>query len=150
MAMGSPGRGGKQFYADQMFNLGGAAVTALTAMNPGVTAAAGAYAPKLAGNLEKIIIKVTPQAASSLAQSGYVYLNCPKWKLNTQIFAFSGFGIATAPQLLGGNLEDTVYPPVGDGYFSLPVEPQTPIIGQVVYFYSPVTPSIVVQGLFSS
>ncbi len=141
---------GQQFYADQMFNLGGAAVTALTAMNPGVTAAAGAYSPKLLGSLEKLIIKITPQAATSLAQSGYVYLNCPKWKLNTQIFAFNGFGIATAPQSYGGNTADTIYPPDGDGYLALPVEPQTPIIGQIVYFYSPVTPNAVVQGLFAA
>lgn len=139
-----------QFYGDQMFNLGGAAVTTLTAMNPGTTAAAGSYSPKLAGYLEKLIIKITPQAATSLAQSGYVYLNCPKWKLNTQIFAFNGFGLATAPQAIGGQELDTIYPPQGDRYLALPVEPQTPIIGQVIYFYSPVTPNIVVQGIFSA
>lgn len=139
-----------QFYGDQMFNLGGAAVTALTAMNPGTTAAVGSYAPKLAGALQKLVIKVTPQAATSLAQSGYLYLNCPKWKLNTQIFAFNGFGLATAPQVYGGNQADTCYPPAGDGYLNLPVEPQTPIIGQIVYFYSPVTPNAVIQGYFSS
>lgn len=141
---------GSQLYGDQMFNLGGAAVTALTAMNPGTTAAAGSYAPKLQGALQKLWIKITPQAASSLAQSGYVYLNCPKWKLNTQIFAFNGFGLATAPQLLGGMLEDTIVPPAGDGFLNLPVEPQTPIIGQIIYFYSPVTPNAVLQGLFSA
>jgi len=139
-----------QFYFDQMFNLGGAAVTTLTAMNPGTTAAAGSYSPKLTGALQKLTIKVSPQAASSLAQSGYVYLNCPKWTLNTQIFPFNGFGIATAPQLIGGIIEDTVYPPVGDGFMNLPVEPQTPIIGQVIYFYSPVTPNIVLEGMFST
>lgn len=137
-------------YLDQMFNLGGAAVTTLTAMNPGTTAAAGAYSPKLPGFLEKIYINITPQAASSLAQNGYVQLTCPKWKLNTQTIAFNGFGLATAPQLYGGAQAANVFPPVGDGFLHLPLDTAVPINGSVIYFFSPVTPNITVEGLFTT
>lgn len=139
-----------QFFFDQMFNLGGAAVTTLTAMNANTTSAAGGYSPKLDGTLLKLTIKVSPQAASSLAQSGYVSLNCPTWTLNSQIFPFNGFGLATAPQAVGGTTFDTLYPPAGDGFLNLPVTTSVPITGSVIYFYSPVTPNIVVEGMFSS
>jgi len=141
---------GGQFYSDEISNLGGAAVTTLTTMNAGTTAAAGSYSCKAAGFLQKVTIKISGQAASSLAQSGYVQLTCTKWKVNTHTFPFNGFGLLTAPQLIGGNLEDTITPPPGDGFLNLPVEPALTILPQIIYFFSPVTPNAVVVGLFSA
>jgi hypothetical protein len=135
-----------QTYVDQMFNLGGAAVTTLTAMNPGTTSAAGAYSPKANGTLKGVVIQVSGQAASSLAQSGYITLNCTQWApVNTLTIPFTGFGLLTAPQLLGGNLELQPW-----GGLDLPVVTSVPIIGSVIYFYSPVTPNITVTGVFGA
>lgn len=136
-------------YFDQMFNLGGAAVTTLTQMNSGTSAAAGSYSPLADGTLKKIFIEVTPQAATSLAQSGYITLTCTAWSpVNTMTIAFTGFGIATAPQLYGGIQAVQQYPPAGDGALDLNVKTSLPIIGKVIYFFSAVTPNIVVQGHF--
>ena len=138
-------------YWDQMFNLGGTAVTTLTAMNPGTTSAAGSYSPKSNGTLQKIDIIVTPQAASSLAENGYITLTCTSWTpVNTLTISFSGFGLATAPAFTSGSLMHQWFPPVGDGTLALPVTTAVPILGSVIYFFSPVTPSIQVLGLFSA
>ncbi len=135
-----------QNYVDQMFNLGGVAVTTLSPMSSGTTSnLSGSYAPKRKGTLVDLIIMVTPQAATSLAQSGYITLNCPIWSgLNTLTIPFAGFGLATAPQLLGGALETVPWRGL-----SLPVDPANPIIGNVTYAYSPVTPYITVTGQFT-
>jgi hypothetical protein len=144
--MGAAGKTAYQTYVDQMFNLGGAAVTTLTAMNPGTTSAAGAYSPKANGWLKGIVIQVSGQAASSLAQSGYITLTCTQWApVNTLTIPFTGFGLLTAPQLLGGNLE--IQPWAG---LDLPVNTSVPINGSVIYFYSPVTPNITVTGVFGA
>lgn len=138
-------------YFTQLFNLGGTAVTALTAMNPGTTAAAGAFSVPAKGALQKIYINVTPQAASSLAQNGYVQLVCTTWSpVNTLILSFNGFGLATAPQLYGGAQAANIFPPVGDGFLNLPVDTAVAINGSVIYFFSPVTPNITVCGLFTT
>lgn len=142
------GRIGGQWFLDVIANLGGAAVTTFTTMNFGTGTAAGSYTAKFDGLLQKIILKVSPQAASSLAQNGYVTLNCNKWQIQTHTMAFNGFGLATAPQLYGGQQGDTIFPPQGDGYLGLPVAPALTILPQIQYAYSPVTPFCVVQGLF--
>jgi hypothetical protein len=136
-----------QVYVDQMFNLGGAAVTALTAMNGGVSAdGSGKYSPKKKGHLISISIMVTPQAASSLAQSGYLTLNNTEWApVNTLTIPFAGFGLATAPQLYGGAQALTRWEDL-----MLPVDTANPIIGNVLYAYSPVTPFITVTGKFTT
>src|SRR5438874_9801594 len=77
--------------------------TTETQMLAGNTATAGKYYPKFKGKLVKVRIKVTPQAATSLCQAGYVKLIQEDWDPNTIIFAFNGFGLATAPQVYGGN-----------------------------------------------
>lgn len=136
---------GGQTYIDQMFNLGGAAVTALTNMNSKATAdGSGSYKPKVAGALIDLTVMVTPQAASSLAQSGYMTLQCTKWApQNTLTIPFAGFGLATAPQLYGG--AQAIWPWKS---LNLPVDPAVEILGQVLYTYSPVTPFITVTGTF--
>ena len=51
-------------YTDQMFNLSGAAVTTLTAMNFGTGSTAGTYSPQLSGRLVKVLATLVPQAAT--------------------------------------------------------------------------------------
>ena len=130
-------------YNDQMFNLGGAAVTSLTSMNAGTSASAGAYSPQTDGVLLAINIYLSGQAATSLAQSGRMELTQSNWSPNILRFPITGFGLLTAPQLLGGNLE------VFSRAVNQPVKTSWPITGQVTYFFSPVTPNIVVEGVFS-
>lgn len=136
-----------QTYVDQMFNLGGAAVTALTNMNSKATAdGAGAYSPRTNGHLLDLTIMVTPQAASSLAQSGYITLSATTWApVNLLTIPFAGFGLATAPQLYGGQQAVTVWKNL-----NLPVQSAVQILGQVLYAYSPVTPFITVTGTFTT
>ena len=130
-------------YNDQMFNLGGAAVTSLTSLNAGTTAVVGPYLPQTNGVLLSINIYLSGQAATSLAQSGRLELTQARWNPNVLRFPFTGFGLLTAPQLLGGNLE------VISRAVNQPVDAQYGITGQVIYFFSPVTPNIVVEGVFS-
>ena len=131
-------------YTRVMFNLGGAAVTSLTNMNAGTTSTAGSYFAPTDTQLLAIDIFISGQAATSLAQSGRMELTQENWKpVNKLEFAFTGFGLLTAPQLLGGNLEQIRY------VVDQPVKTSWPIVGQVIYFFSPVTPNIVVQGYFA-
>ncbi|MCI4320606.1 MAG: hypothetical protein L3K23_10850 [Thermoplasmata archaeon] len=140
------GRQGGQVYVDQMFNLAGAAVTSLTQMNANTSAAVGLYTPLSKGHLISIQIQVSPQAATSLAQSGYITLTSTAWApINTQTIPFTGFGLATAPQPAYGNGESYAWENV-----NLPVDPALGIKGSVIYFFSPVTPNITVTGRFST
>ena len=131
-------------YTDVMFNLSGAAVTTLTAMNFGTGSTAGAYSPQLNGKLMKIDLSLVPQAATSLAQHGRVELSQTNWKPNILRFEVPGFGLATAPQVYGGNVATTTY------LVDQPVQTDWPITGQVIYpGTGPVTPTMFVQGTFS-
>jgi hypothetical protein len=131
-------------YARQMFNLGGTAVTALTQMNAGTTATVNPFFAPTDTQLLAIDLFISPQAASSLAQSGRFEMTQENWKpVNRMEFAFTGFGLATAPQVIGGNLEQIRY------VIDQPVKTQWPIVGSVIYFFSPVTPNLVVQGYFA-
>jgi len=130
-------------YLDQMFNLSGAAVTTLTAMNFGTGATAGAYSPQLNGRLITITCILVPQAATSLAQHGRVEFTQTNWKPNTIRIAIAGFGLATAPQVYGGDQATVSY------NCDLPVQTDWPITGQVVYpGTAPVTPTMIVVGTF--
>lgn len=138
-------------YIDQMFNTGSTASSTLTSMFPGTTGSAGTYAVKADGMLQKIDIIVTPTAATSLCQSGFITLTCTAWKpVNTFTIGFSGFGLATAPQLYGGVQAHNYWPGAGDGFLNLPVSTAIAISGQYQENFSAVTPSIVVVGLFSA
>src|SRR5207237_10284926 len=106
-------------------------------------ATAGKYYPKFRGKLVKVRIKVTPQAATSLCQAGYVKLIQEDWDPNTIIFAFNGFGLATAPQVYGGNQADT------DFLVDLAVAPDKPIDTLLFENDSPVTPRIRADGTFT-
>ena len=117
--------------------------TSETQMLAGNTATAGKYYPKFKGKLVKVTIKCTPQAATSLCQAGYVKLTQEDWDPNTIIFAFNGFGLATAPQVIGGNLLDTDY------LVDLVVAPDKPIDTLLFENDSPVTPRIRVIGTFT-
>ncbi len=117
--------------------------TTETQMLAGNTATAGKYYPKFRGKLVKVRIKVTPQAATSLCQAGYVKLIQEDWDPNTIIFAFNGFGLATAPQVYGGNQADT------DFLVDLAVAPDKPIDTLLFENDSPVTPRIRVEGTFT-
>jgi hypothetical protein len=132
-------------YIDQMFNLGGAAVTTLTAMNFGTGSTAGAYSPQLSGRLLKVTCILVPQAATSLAQNARVELSQSNWKPNTALrIAIAGFGLATVPQAFAGD-QATI-----DYACDLAVQTDWPITGQVVYpGTAPVTPQMLVMGTFS-
>ena len=131
-------------YTDQMFNLSGAVVTTLTAMNFGVGSTAGAYSPQLNGRLLKVSCILVAQAATSLAQHGRVELSQTNWKPNLFRFPVAGFGLATAPQVHGGRIA------VQDFVIDVPVQTDWPITGQVVYpGTAPVTPTMLVTGFFS-
>ena len=130
-------------YNDVMGNLGGAAVTTLTSLNAGTSSTAGAFSPQLNGVLLKINIYITGQAATSLFQSGRLELTQSNWKPNILRFPFAGAGLLTAPQLYGGNQA------VFERSIGQVVDTSWPITLQVIYFFSPVTPNIVVEGVFS-
>src|SRR5439155_26087517 len=117
--------------------------TTETQMLAGNTATAGKYYPKFRGKLVKVTSKVTPQAATSLCQAGYVKLIQEDWDPNTIIFAFNGFGLATAPQAIGGNLLDT------EQIVDLVVSPDKPIDTLLFENDSPVTPRVRVEGTFT-
>src|SRR5206468_9430484 len=109
-----------------------------TNMNAGTTATAGSYFAPTTTTLLYIDLFITPQAATSLAQSGRVELTQENWKpVNRLEFPFSGFGLATAPQAIGGTILQIRY------IVEQPVDTSWPIVGQVIYFFSPVTPNIV-------
>lgn len=130
-------------YVDQMFNRT-TADTSLTQMNSGTSATQNTYAPQLNGKLVKIGIFITPQAASSLSQQGRVELSQTNWKPNILRFPVAGFGLATAPQAFAGS--QLLFEFVVDQ----PVQTDWPITGNDIFFFSPVTPNIIVYGYFTS
>jgi len=139
------GASGGQWVTDVIANWSTAS-TSFTTMNFGTGATAGSYTAKFTGLLQKIRLLLSPQAATSLAQSGYFTLNCNKWAIQTHTFAFNGFGLQTVPAYANNQPFD--YPPAGDGYLQLPVEPALTILPQIQYAYSPVTPFAVIVGMF--
>lgn len=147
-----------EVYLDMMFNLGGAAVTTLTAMNPGSanwgtnTQSGAAYSPKADGTLIGVEIQISGQAATSLAQNGYITLTCTQWApVNTLTIPFTGFGLLTAPQLAAGDTERELFPKQGfPQTLNLPVKTSVAITGSVIYAWSPVTPQITVTGYFTA
>jgi hypothetical protein len=150
--MGNIGRGGwKEIYPDIIATLGGAAVTALTQMNGGTAGFGGAaapstYSPKADGSLLSIEIFIVAQAVTSLAQTGYVTLNCTTFvPQNTLTMGFGGFGIQTAPSAQVPANDYVQYPDL-----NLPVKTSVAIIASIVYAYSPVTPFAIVQGIFGA
>ena len=130
-------------YTDVMYNLGGAAVTTLTQMNSGTSSTAGTYSPQLNGTLKKIDIMVTPQAATSLAESGRIELSQTNWKPNILRFAFPGFGLQT---VVGRGSDG--WNRAGSYLVEQPVQTDWPITGNIIYFFSPVTPNAVITGTF--
>jgi len=129
-------------YLDQMFNYT-SAVTTLTQMYAGTSSSQGTYSPKANGTLVNIFITVTPQAASSLCQEGYVTLACTNWMpVNTLTIPFVGWGLQTVPAYY--NNQPFSYP------VALPVNTALPITGNVIEFFSPVTPNVVVWGAFTA
>lgn len=130
-------------YVDQMFNRTTADI-ALTAMNAGTSAVQGTYAPQLKGRLIKIGVFCTPQAATSLAQQGRVELTQTNWNPNTLRFPFAGFGLATAPQAIGGSQL------LFEFLVDQPVQTDWPITGNDIFVFSPVTPNLIVYGYFSA
>lgn len=130
-------------YTDQMFNET-TARTSETQMLAGTGTAAGKYSPLYDGKLLKVSIFVTPQAATSLCQAGHVKLINQDWKPNAIVFPFAGFGLATAPQAIGGDLLSQ------DFVVDLPVSTDKPIDSLMIEFDSPVTPRIRVVGTFTT
>ena len=132
-------------YTDQMFNLSGAAVTTLTAMNFGTGSVAGTYSPQLNGALRKIDVALVPQAASSLAEYGQFELSQTNWKPNILRFVVAGFGLQTVAGRGsdGANREHSFL-------VEQPVQTDWPITGNVIYRgTAPVTPTIHILGTFS-
>ena len=132
-------------YTDQMFNLSGAAVTTLTAMNFGTGSTAGTYAPQLNGRLLKIQAALVPQAATSLAEYGQFELSQTNWKPNILRFVVAGFGLQTvAGRGSDGNQREHEF------VIDQPVQTDWPITGQVVYRGTgPVTPTMHILGTFN-
>src|SRR5207245_2734455 len=98
----------------------------------GTGTVAGKYSPLYNGRLVKVSIFVTPQAASSLCQSGHVKIIQTDWKPNVINMPFAGFGLATAPQAIGGDLLVQEY------VVDLPVATDKPIDSLLIEFDSPV------------
>ena len=142
--MGGSGTGG-QWLTDVIANLGGAAVTAFTTMNTGTGATAGPYTAKFEGLLQKIRFFLSAQAATSLFENAFVTLNCNKWEIQTHTFALNGGCLQTVPAF---PIPVQDYPPAGDAYLGLPIQPQYTITAQVQYAYSPVTPFLAIVGMF--
>ena len=130
-------------YVDQMFNRQ-TADTALTQMQSGTSATQGTYAPQLNGTLAKIGIFCTPQAATSLAQQGRVELSQTNWSPNILRFPFAGFGLATAPQAFAGS--ETLF----EFAVNQKVQTDWPITGNDIFYFSPVTPNLIVYGYFTA
>jgi hypothetical protein len=131
-------------YVDQLFNIAAGSATALTAMNSGTTAAAGTYPPQLDGGLIKVGVFATPSAATSLAQRARVELSNTNWKPNVLRFPIAGYGLATAPQAIGGS--ELLFEFVVDQ----PVKTSWAITGNYILFNSPVTADLIVYGYFSA
>jgi len=132
-------------YTDVMFNLSGAVVTTLTAMNFGVGAVAGAYSPQLNGRLLKVVIHLVPQAASSLAEHGRYEMSQTNWKPNIIRFWGPGFGLPTvAGRGSDGNQRTHEF------VIDQPVQTDWPITGQAAYVgTAPVTPTGIIVGTFN-
>ena len=133
-------------YYDTMFNyVGQAAATTLTQMYAGTSSSAGPYLPKANGTLIAMIISATPQAATSLCQLAQFQVTCTLWQPVNQLnFYVPGFGLATAPQVIGGTLAEHVYS------CNLPVSTSVGITAFATSFASPVTPNFVIQGFFTA
>jgi hypothetical protein len=132
-------------YTDIMFNyLQTAAATALTPMFNGVGTTAGNYNALYDGTLVGIDLFVIPQAATSLCQSGRIEITSSSFTPNKNVIAFSGFGLATAPQSYGGTLARLSYP------LNQPVKTAVPITAAHLSYSSPVTPNFLIQGYFTS
>jgi len=131
-------------FTKVMFNLSGAAVTTLTAMNAGTTATAGPYSAPINGRIIKLTLTLVPQAASSLAEHGRVELTQPNWTPNTHEFWVPGFGLQTVAGR-GSDGNNRTHEFVTD----LVVKTDWPITGQVIYpGTAPVTPTMIVTGTF--
>ena len=138
MAITDPGARG-QVYNDIMFNRA-TADTTLTQMNQGVTTTQGTYTPLANGYLLKVVITLTAQAATSLAQTGYITLTCTSFQpINTVTIALNGYGLQTAPAFPNRQIERNL---------NLPVSTALAIKGQDIFQYSPVTPALYVEGVF--
>ncbi len=130
-------------YIDQMFNEV-AARTTETQMLAGTGTTAGLYSPQFNGKLIKIDIYCTPQAVTSLCESGHVRLNSTLWKPNSIIFPFNGWALQTAPAAIGSKDKVTSY------VVDLEVATDKPIDSLMIEFDSPVTPRIRVVGTFTN
>jgi len=131
-------------YTDQMFNLSGAAVTTLTAMNFGTGSTPGTYSPQLSGRLLKIQILLVPQAASSLAEYGQYEISQSNWNPNKLRFVVPGWGLQTvAGRGSDGNNRTHEF------VIDQPVRTEWPITGEAVYRGTgPVTPTVHILGFF--
>lgn len=129
-------------YTDVIANWSTAS-TSLTLMNSGTSATAGVYYPQLNGRLVRLDIFLTHQAATSLAEAGRLELSQTNWTPNIVRFAFGGFGLATVPALEAPSLTNLTYP------IDQPIRTDWPITANVIFFWSPVTPAIYVQGTFT-
>ncbi len=131
-------------YIDQMFN-DRTARTSITQMLFGTGTVAGTYSPLFNGKLIKVAIYCTPQAVTSLCESGHVILTQTNlWKPNSITFPFNEWALQTAPAAIGS--KDKVTESVVD----LDVQTDKPINGELIEFDSPVTPFIRVVGTFTN
>lgn len=130
-------------YTDVIANNQGAAVTSLTTLNFGTGTVAGSYSPQLNGQLKKIDIFSTPQAATSLCEAALVTMSQTNWKPNILRFIVGPYGLQTVPAVAGGNLNQYSY------LVEQPVQTDWPILCQHQEFFSPVTSGLWIVGTFT-
>ncbi len=130
-------------YVDQMANETNARTT-LTQMFAGTGIVAGTYSPLFNGKLVKVEVFVTPQAVTSLCESGHVIVTQTDWKPNAITFPFNGWALQTAPAAIGSRDKATSY------VVDLDVKTDKPINLELIEFDSPVTPRVRVVGTFTN
>lgn len=129
-------------YHRTMFNWSTAS-TSLTQMNAGTTATVNPYFVPQAATLAKITVYLAFQAATSLCQAGRVEISQDNWNLTRHEFSFNGAGLQTVPAANGGTMFAFDYA-VGEV-----CKTDWPIIGNAIFFWSPVTPAVYVDGYFT-
>jgi len=98
-----------------------------------------AWTPTKTAKLIAIVIDAAYVAATSLIESGYVKLSCPTFGGIDLIANFNGVGLGTAPR---------PHNPMNITVCNLQVTAGTPVKGAYYHNVTPVTPELLVYGIF--
>lgn len=99
------------------------------------------YMPPINATLVKIMIEVGGIAATSLIEYGYVRLKCSAFGNVEMVAPFHGIGLETVPR------KDK---PRQETECSLQIKSGVPIKGSYYYNVAPVTPELMVYGVFEA